>query len=146
VKPARPRPARPAGYSGTPLPQKLGVKSGMTVALVSAPPGFSLGPLPPDAKLRRGARGRADLVIWFVGSRTALAWEIRRIVEYAAGAPLWIAWRKQTGPGASRRAGITPPTEQTVRDAGLSAGLVDSKVCAIDPEWSGLRFTPRRSR
>ncbi len=135
---------RPAGYSGTPLPRTLGVKPGMTVALVSAPPGFSLGELPEGAKVRRGARGRPGLVIWFVGSRPALGWEIRRIADFAAGAPLWIAWRKLSARGAPGRLAGAEPSEAAVRGAGLEAGLVDYKVCAIDREWSALLFAPRR--
>jgi hypothetical protein len=139
-----------AGYSGTPLPKKLGIKPGMTVALIGAPPGFSrvLGELPEGAKLRTGARGRPALVIWFVGSAPELGWEIRRISAFASGAPLWIAWRKKAvrkgtaRPAASRSA--AGPTESAVREAGLAAGLVDYKVCAIDAEWSGLLFARRR--
>jgi hypothetical protein len=141
---------RPAGYSGTPLPKKLGIKPGMTVALIGAPPGFAqvLGPLPDGAKLRAGARGKPGLVIWFVGSAPELGWEIRRISAVAAESPLWIAWRKKSaqkgpaGPAAARRA--AGPSERAVREAGLSAGLVDYKVCAIDAEWSGLLFARRR--
>ena len=141
---------QPAGYSGTPLPKKLGIKPGMTVALIAAPPGFaqSLGELPEGAKLRAGARGKPGLVIWFVGSAPELGWEIRRISAFASEAPLWIAWRKKSalkGPGssgASRRP--LGPSESAVREAGLSAGLVDYKVCAIDAEWSGLLFARRR--
>ena len=139
---------QPAGYSGTPLPKKLGIKPGMKVALIGAPPGFAktLGELPEGAKLRAGARGKPGLVIWFVGSAPELGWEIRRISSFASEAPLWIAWRKRTakaaGPDASKRA--AGPSESAVREAGLSAGLVDYKVCAIDAEWSGLLFARRR--
>ncbi len=143
---SKPRARKSAeGYSGTPLPKKLGIKQGMTVALVSAPPGFSLGDLPEGAKVRRGARGRPGLVIWFVGSRLELGWEIRRIAGFASGSPLWIAWRKQSAKGARGRAGSSEPSESAVREAGLESGLVDYKVCAIDAEWSGLLFAPRRS-
>jgi hypothetical protein len=149
------RPRDAAGYSGTPLPKKLGIKQDMTVALVAAPPGFAeiLGELPEGAKLRAGARGRPGLVIWFVHSAAELGWEIRRISGFAAGVPLWIAWRKKAprAVGAPRSAkaarsltGIAGPSENEVRDAGLAAGLVDYKVCAIDETWSGLLFAPRR--
>jgi hypothetical protein len=149
------RPRDAAGHSGTPLPKKLGIKQGMTVALVAAPPGFAeiLGELPEGAKLRAGARGRPGLVIWFVHSAAELGWEIRRISGFAAGVPLWIAWRKKTAraAGASRAAkaahasgtGFAGPSENEVRDAGLAAGLVDYKVCAINETWSGLLFAPR---
>jgi hypothetical protein len=139
----------PAGYSGTPLPKKLGIKPGMTVALIGAPPGFSssLGELPEGAKLRSGARGKPGLVIWFVGSAPALGWEIRRISSFASGAPLWIAWRKRTTQKGTRPAAKNAPGpgESAVREAGLAAGLVDYKVCAIDAEWSGLLFARRRT-
>jgi len=147
ARPAKARPAQPrdpAGYSGKPLAKKLGIKPGMSVALVSAPAGFSVEGLPDGARLRRGARGRPALVIWFVGSRLELGWEIRRIAGFAAGAPLWIAWRKQAARGGRAAAGSGEPPESAVREAGLEAGLVDYKVCAIDEEWSGLLFAPRR--
>jgi len=142
-----------AGYSGTPLPKKLGIKQGMTVALLGAPAGFAetLGALPEGAKLRSGARGRPGLVIWFVNSAAELGWEIRRISGFAAGVPLWIAWRKRMprSPAAAKgtrapAGGIAGPSENEVREAGLAAGLVDYKVCAIDAAWSGLLFAPRR--
>ena len=144
-----------AGYSGTTLAKKLGIAPGMTVALVGAPSGFAevLGELPERAKLRAGARGRPGLVIWFVNSAAELGWEIRRIAGFAAGVPLWIAWRKKTAraAGGTRAAkavraagtGLAGPSENEVRDAGLAAGLVDYKVCAIDVTWSGLCFVRR---
>ena len=142
--------SRAAGYSGTPLPKKLGIKPGMTVALIGAPPGFSrvLGELPDGAKLRTGARGKPALVIWFVGSAPELGWEIRRISAFAGGAPLWIAWRRKSvrkgAMGAAAAKTASGPTESAVREAGLAAGLVDYKVCAIGAEWSGLLFARRR--
>jgi len=144
-------PAR-VGYSGTPLPGKLGITPGMTAALIGAPPGFaqSLGELPGGAKLRAGARGHPGLVIWFVKSSPELGREIHRISGFAAGAPVWIAWRKKTAlraPGVHRApgTGFEGPSEREVREAGLAAGLVDYKVCAIDATWSGLLFAPRRA-
>lgn len=127
----------PAGYSGTPLPKKLGIKPGMTVSVIRAPSGFAeiLGELPEGAKLRSGARRPGGLVIWFVKSTDELGSEMRRVVGFTAGAPLWIAWRKKRA----------QPSENAVRDAGLAAGLVDYKVCAIDATWSGLLFAPRRN-
>jgi len=115
---------QPAGYSGTPLPKKLGIKAGMTVALIGAPPGFArtLGELPDGAKLRAGARGKPGLVIWFVGSAPELGWEIRRISAFASEAPLWIAWRKKTSPEGSR-ASRSPGS--TGRREASKAGSVD---------------------
>jgi hypothetical protein len=116
----------------------------MKVALIGAPPGFAetLGELPEGAKLRSGARGRPGLVIWFVNSAAELGWEIRRISGFAAGVPLWIAWRKLS---KSNRNETSGPSENIVRETGLAAGLVDYKVCAIDSTWSGLLFASRRS-
>jgi hypothetical protein len=126
-----------AGYSGTPLPKKLGIKPGSTVALLAAPAGFELGELPDGASVRLDARGRADLVVWFVGARRELRPE--RLRRLADGRPLWIAWPKKAS-------GVqTDLTENVVRDAGLAQGLVDTKVCAIDETWSGLLFWRRRS-
>src|SRR5262249_51531675 len=122
-----------AGYSGTPLPKKLGIKPESTVALVDAPDGFEelLGPT--DATLRRGARGRVDLAIWFVRS----ARDLRRERVARLGAPLWIAWPKQAS-------GLAPDlSENVVREAGLACGFVDTKVAAIDETWSGLLFRMR---
>jgi hypothetical protein len=145
-----------AGYSGTPLAKKLGIAPGMTVALVGAPSGFAevLGELPERAKLRAGARGRPGLVIWFVNSAAELGWEIRRISGFAAGVPLWIAWRKKTARAAggtraakavhAAGAGLAGPSESEVREAGLAAGLVDYKVCAINADWSALLFAMRK--
>jgi hypothetical protein len=131
-----------AGYSGTPLPQKLGIKEGARVALVRAPEGFerALKPLPDGVKLRTQARGANDVVLFFA---TRLAELERRFdgfarsIEPAGG--LWIAWPKKT-------AGVaTDLRENVVRETGLSHGLVDNKVCAVDDTWSGLRFVYRLS-
>ncbi len=131
-----------AGYAGTPLPKKLGIKAGYVVALVDAPGGFekTLGSLPEGVKLRRQARGRPDLVVWFVESRRQLERRVERLGELAGDGGLWIAWPKKSS-GAD-----SDLTQGVVREAGLAVGLVDYKVCAIDNRWSGLRFTRRKSR
>jgi hypothetical protein len=129
-----------AGYSGTPLPKKLGIKEGARLALVGAPPGFelTLGRLPDEVELRTRVRGPLDLIVFFTTSRRELE---RRFAKLAgalepAGA-LWIAWPK-------RSSGVeTDLTEDVLRGVGLPAGLVDNKVCAIDDTWSGLRFVIR---
>lgn len=130
-----------AGYSGTPLPQKLGIKEGATVGLIGAPEGFEeeLQPLPPGVTFRRQARGRLDVAVCFVTRATDLERrfsKLAQVIDQAGG--LWVAWPKK----ASGRA--TDLHEQAVRDIGLAAGLVDNKVCAIDDTWSGLRFVYRR--
>jgi len=128
-----------AGYSGTPLPQKLGIKEGHRVALVGAPAGFDLGTLPTGASVTRRPGKQHDVIVAFVKSRADLAAkiaELRPRMTQAAG--LWIAWPKKSSGIA------TDMTEQTIRDVALPTGLVDNKVCAIDETWSGLRLVIRR--
>lgn len=140
--PAAPVPASTlAGYSGTPLPKKLGIKPGMAVLLSAAPAGFAatLGPLPEGATLRRRGSGPARLVIWFVRSKAALLEGVRGKGEsLEEGGGLWIAWPKQSS-------GLkTDLTQSDVRREGLASGLVDYKICAIDATWSGLKFARRK--
>jgi hypothetical protein len=129
-----------AGYSGTPLPRKLGIKPGATVALVGAPPDFAatLGDLPEGVTMKSTVNGNPDLAIWFTRSRNDL---MRRIGAMASRTPkggLWIAWPKKTSALASDL------SEATVRETGLAAGLVDYKICAVDATWSGLKFARRK--
>ena len=131
-------PAKPVGYSGTPLPKRLGIKEATRVALVGAPPGFSVGALPLGAVVRRGARGKADLTLWFVRSVRELASGSRAMVPRSEGSGLWIVWAKKTSPLAS------DVTETDVRRVALAAGMVDFKICAVDHDWSGLRFNRRK--
>ena len=129
-----------AGYSGTPLPKKLGIKPGQRVALLHAPEGFDsvLGELPDGVAVRRSARGPLDVIVSFSDSERELRRRfatLARALDPAGG--LWIAWPK-------RAAGI--PTDldgNVVREVGLAHGLVDNKVCAINETWSGLRFVVR---
>ncbi|MGD8867539.1 MAG: hypothetical protein PVI01_07905 [Gemmatimonadales bacterium] len=129
-----------AGYSGTPLPKKLGIKSEYSVALIGAPQDFetTLGELPTGVVLRRQARGRCDLIVWFCKSRAELERRVDHLGQLAGPGGLWIAWPKQAS-GVS-----TDLTPAAVRAAGLAVGLVDYKIAAIDATWSGLRFTRRR--
>jgi CheY-like chemotaxis protein len=129
-----------AGYSGTPLPRKLGIKPGAAVALLGAPRGFerTLGALPAGARLRRGLRGRHDLILWFVPARAELTRRATDLAGRLGAGRLWICWRKQTSGAA------TDLNERRVREAGLAAGLVDYKIAALDGTWSGLLFTRRR--
>ena len=132
--------SKPAGYSGTPLPKKLGIHPSWTVALVGAPAGFEelLVDVPEGARLVRRPRGKPEMVLWFVGSKAELAKGIRRTAgSFAERSGLWIAWPKKASGIA------TDLSEDLVRAAGLGAGLVDFKVCAIDATWSGLRFARR---
>ncbi len=128
-----------AGYSGTPLATKLGIREGSRVAIVAAPDGFADRlDLPPRTVLRTQARGRLDVVVFFVTRQAELSRRfagMQRGLEDDGG--LWIAWPKRT----SRVA--TDLSEGIVRAVGLDHGLVDNKVAAIDDTWSGLRFVYR---
>ena len=128
-----------AGYSGTPLAQKLGIKDGARVALVRAPDGFEKTlALPRGVQLREQARGSQDVVLFFATRRAELERRFdafARSVSPAGG--LWIAWPKKTACVA------TDLTENVVREVGLRHGLVDNKGCAVDETWSGLRFVYR---
>ena len=162
-------PAQPAGYSGTPLPRKLGVKPGARVGLAGAPDGFGalLEPLPDGARIEAGAPAAADapaadsagavlpgvvlpgpvlpgtgpfdVIVFFTVEQAELAGRLGELrARMAPAAGLWIAWPK-------RASGVpTDMTEDVIREIALPTGLVDNKVCAIDPVWSGLRLVIRR--
>jgi hypothetical protein len=129
-----------AGYSGTPLPKKLGIKDSMRIVLVNAPDGFerTLTPLPPGVTVRHGSRGARDLTIWFVTSRQELEDGIGVRAGLVGDGGLWIAWPKQASGVA------TDVTQNDVRRIGLANGLVDYKISAIDDTWSGLKFATRK--
>jgi hypothetical protein len=131
-----------AGYSGTPLPKKLGIDKGMTVNLLNAPNyfDFDLGDLPEDVEVRRDSdAGPADVFIIFA----ARAAEAERGFERAVtmlppNGAIWIAWPKKSSGKSSDLDG------NLLRELFLPTGLVDNKVCAIDDTWSGLRFVVRK--
>jgi hypothetical protein len=128
-------------HSGVPLARKLGIKPGSTVIVLAAPDLFeeTLGELPEGTTLRQRNRGAREITLWFERSAAALRRRVGVVAEAAGEGMLWIAWPK----GSS--AIETDLSEGEVRAIGLDAGLVDSKICAIDEDWSGLRFTRRRS-
>ncbi|HYK87669.1 MAG TPA: hypothetical protein VE398_02795 [Acidobacteriota bacterium] len=129
------------GYSGTPLPKKLGIKAGKVVGLIEAPEGFekTLGALPEGTELRDGARGSCNILICFTSSRQTLERRVRAILRRRDFASVWFAWPKKASGIA------TDLSEKVVREVGLASGLVDYKICAIDPTWSGLLFARRKS-
>jgi CheY-like chemotaxis protein len=129
-----------AGYSGTPLVKKLGIKPNTTVTLVDAPSYFSelLAVLPDGAKLRRRFGKNNDLIIWCVRSNEVLKNRVDDISGHVGDAGLWIVWPKK---GSRIPSDLS---QKSVREAGLSAGLVDYKVCAIDRTWAGLKFSVRK--
>jgi hypothetical protein len=131
-----------AGYSGTPLVAKLGVKAGAQVAVVGAPAGFeaALAPLPAGASVRRRLGKGVEMVVAFVKARAALErhWDAWTASLPPAGM-LWVAWPKKAS-------GVrTDVDENVVREVALAHGWVDTKVCAIDETWSGLRVVLRRA-
>lgn len=143
VTPARrPKAAPGTAYSGTPLPKKLGIREGSRVTILQAPTDFAttLGKLPEGVTLRSTARGRADVVVLFCENAKSLEARLDVAIRAMAdGASLWIAWPKKASGIPSDLSG------DVVRARGLETGLVDTKVCAIDATWSGLRFQRRRT-
>ena len=128
-------------YSGTPLPKKLGINAGAVVALLGAPQDFerTLGELPAQVRLQHQARGQASVILLFVTSQARLANRFASAARILSeGGRLWIVWPKKASGVA------TDLTENAVRQFGLSAGLVDWKISAIDATWSGLCFARRR--
>jgi hypothetical protein len=141
AKPVKPESVL-AGYSGTPLPKKLGIKLNSVVALEGAPQGFrkTLGELPPGAELRDEVDGECDIILWFLRSRDELAQGMKPMAARTGARRLWIMWPKKAS-------GVqTDVNENDIRALGLAAGLVDFKICAVDATWSGLAFTRRRPR
>jgi hypothetical protein len=131
-----------AGYSGTPLVKKLGVKPGARVALIGAPDGFpaALGPLPEGAEIHAKLPGAAtfDVILYFAPDLSSLSRQFGRLAaRLSLAGGLWIAWPKKTSGVA------TDLNENAIRSIGLAHGLVDNKVCAVDEVWSGLRFVVR---
>ena len=128
-----------AGYSGTPLPRKLGIGPDSAVLLDGAPDGFTIADLPAGVRLsRRTGPGPYDVIVCFCPDRARLArrWPVLHARTTPAGA-LWIAWPK-------RASGIpTDLDENVVRHHALTHGRVDVKVCAVDDTWSGLKHVVR---
>lgn len=131
-----------AGYSNTPLPKKLGIREGMTVAILNAPNYFELdlGDLPEDVEVLRDAdTGPADIFLIFTARAAEAERGFERAVTYLPpDGAIWFAWPKKAS-------GVeTDITEDTLRDLFLPTGMVDNKVCSIDDTWSGLRFVVRK--
>jgi len=130
-----------AGYSGTPLPKKLGVKDGHVVLLDRLPDGVDLG-LPPTAIVVRRVRSGLDLTVTFHTKLPSLEKRLPVLFEpTVTNGMVWVAWPKQA---AAKRFGIdTDLTDNVVRAVGLEIGWVDVKVAAIDETWSGQKFVRR---
>jgi hypothetical protein len=141
VNPVKPE-SNLAGYSGTPLPKKLGIKPNATVALINTPRGFetALGELPEGITFITEAKGNPELIVWFIRMRFELESRINEMRDLTGKGGLWIAWPKKSS-GV-----VSDLTENLVRDTGLAVGLVDYKVCSIDATWSGLKFAVRKTK
>lgn len=129
-----------AGYSGTPLIQKLGIKPGHRVLFVNPPSDFSetLGPLPEDAIEVRGSSKNLDGILLFAKSLADLKKRFAPLSKkLVSNGSLWVCWPKKAS-------GVkTDLADNAVRSHGLAVGLVDVKVCAVDEIWSGLKFVIR---
>ena len=129
-----------AGYSGTPLVKKLGIKEGFRVALVGAPEGFrgELEELPNGVSFVTSVQGQLDFVLFFAKTRSELTRNFSKLAaKLKPAGMLWIAWPKKASGVA------TDLSEGVVREIGFDAGLVDVKVCAVNEIWSGLKFVIR---
>lgn len=129
-----------AGYSGTPLVKKLGIKPGQRIALLSEPGQYrqTLGPLPDKVSCAQQLSEKLDFIQLFVTSRAELKSRFAQAKRcLATDGSLWISWPKKASGVA------TDLNENAVREIGLALGLVDVKVCAVDETWSGLKFVFR---
>ena len=123
------------------MARKLGVKAGHTVTLLGAPPGWAIPDLDPGVEIRRDLRRAPDVIVAFVSSRQELRRSSARLVgALGADSSLWLAWPRKAG------GHVSDVTEQSLRDELLPTGLVDTKVAALDDNWSGLRFVWRKER
>ena len=129
-----------AGYSGTPLAKKLGIKEGSRIALVNAPKDFpsELKELPDGIEFLKPSAKSLDIILFFVLSERTLARDFAKLVErLTPNGMIWIAWPKKSS-------GVTTDLSfERVQRIGLDAGLVDVKICAVDETWSGLKFVYR---
>ena len=130
-----------AGYSGTPLAAKLGLKEGARILVVNAPAGYRklLAPLPGGARISTRSTGKPDIVHHFATSRSELAGALGSYrSKLDVTIPVWVSWPKKSAKLP------TDITEGTIRDVALPLGYVDIKVCAVSEIWSGLKLVVRK--
>jgi hypothetical protein len=130
-----------AGYSGTPLPQKLGIKLGMILVAIDPPDNYRklLGQIPSGVNFATRPTLNTKLVHLFVKERRALQSRLHSLRhKIAEDAAVWISWPKKSSGVA------TDITEDVIRSVALPLGFVDIKVCAVDETWSGLKLMIRR--
>jgi hypothetical protein len=129
------------GYSGTPLPQKLGIKPGTIVVAIDAPEHYRkmLGPIPSGVNFASRPTGNTSFVHLFVKERRALANHLQSLRrKIPDSAMVWASWPKKSS-------GVpTDVTEDVIRAVALPLGFVDIKVCAIDDTWSALKLMVRK--
>ena len=130
-----------AGYSGTPLAKKLGIKEGLIVVTIDAPESYPelLSPLPKRASISKDRRRDADVIHIFTNTRDGLfkaVSEARHLIKQNGS--IWVSWYKKAAKLP------TEITEDTIREAAFPLGLVDVKVCAVDEKWSGLKLVIRK--
>jgi hypothetical protein len=131
-----------AGYSGTPLPQKLGIRPGMTLHVVDAPMDYAALVAPVGAKVAFATKlaKEVELLHAFVTRKTRLQEVLERArAGLGSDAVVWVSWPKKASGIAS------DVSEDTVRDVALPLGFVDVKVCAVDDTWSGLKLVVRKT-
>ena len=129
-----------AGYSGTPLVKKLGIKPGTAVFIQEPPKAYFewLHPLPENVAVKARLAGELDFVHLFVKDRKTFQNSFSKAKKFLKkDAMIWISWPKKSSGVA------TDLDENVIRDFGLKEGLVDVKVCAVDNVWSGLKFVIR---
>jgi len=130
----------PAGYSGTPLVHKLGIKAGFKMRVIDPPPNYwdLLGTLPDNVSIGEPDEGRFDFIHVFVADRARLEEQLGELrARIAPAGMIWVSWPKKSSQVA------TDLSEPIIRDLALGSGLVDVKVCAVDAIWSGLKLVIR---
>ena len=134
--------AKSAGYSGTPLAKKLGIKEGGRMFVAAAPSEYArlVDPLPRGVEFQKRASATTDIAHIFVTRKEELVLHLPRLRHaLRPDAVVWVSWPKKASGVA------TTVTEQTIRDVGLPMGFVDVKVCAVNEVWSGLKLVVRKS-
>jgi len=125
-------------YAGRTTAQKLGIAPASIVSVIDAPPGYAaaLGPLPEGAEIAEDPDAVHPVSLWFITDYDVLLAALPRMRAIAAKTKLWIVWRK----GREGRV-----SQNTIREAGIDAGLVDYKICSLDAQWSGILFARKKS-
>ena len=131
-----------AGYSGTPLAKKLGIREGCRLLAVGAPVNYGelLAPLPAGVQFVKTAGARTDVIHLFTSTKAGLPSALRKYLAcMKPDATIWVSWPKKSAKVP------TDITEDAIREVALPLGLVDVKVCAVDDTWSGLKLVLRRA-